>query len=119
LKLSLSTGGGLYKFPVPTVGPFIESWQSRLPGLSYFLESTLPTRTQQVAFPFILVLIGASLMFCPKTEYVPLIPSPSPLSLRSLPLSASHDCHILPPKCDWSIFTWGPQLVNLLEFCGL
>jgi hypothetical protein len=25
LKLSLSTGGGLYKFPVPTVGPFIES----------------------------------------------------------------------------------------------
>jgi hypothetical protein len=45
-------------------------------------------------------------------------PPPHPLSL---PVSPSHpwDCFILPPKWDWGILTWGLQLVDFFEFCGL
>jgi hypothetical protein len=103
------------KFP-----PF-ESWESRPPpppSFWYILEGPPPPTYPQVAYFHSAGPQGFSpVSFYPNTWSCS--PFPPPLSHPGLSASYPPDCFLLPPKWEWSIFTWALPLFNLLEFCAL
>jgi hypothetical protein len=75
LKTCPFTGGGLYKFSVPTVEHFIQGpslWVlrvSRLPGLWYILEGPPTSYLPRLLFSLFLLVLRASVMFSPQVHF--------------------------------------------------
>ena len=85
LNALLCAGGGLYKFPLPTVGHFIYGpslwvlWVSQLPGLWYILED--PSTSYLPGLPFSTLCWLSGLQSFSPTQLLVTLPSSPPCPL--------------------------------------
>jgi hypothetical protein len=120
LMSCLLAGGGLYKFPLPTVRHYIKGpslWvlrDSQLSVLWCILGVSQTPTSQDCLFKFFLLALRASVLFpSPSSRLGPPLLYSIDFPSQVPPFLPTCDCFLLPPMWDCDICTWALQLVDI------